>query len=127
MIIVNISDIEDLVIAKYKIEEALLQSGKIESKYSLNDFIHTYLKFGDNVYLFDEKTVYPFAIIEVEKTQYIFITESEKTLLSQNFFKILKSINYDLTALQEVKIDEFPNYKKSEIFIINGIYKKLHK
>jgi len=127
MIIVNISDVEDLVLAKYKIEQSLLDSHTISEKYSLGDFITKFLKFGENVYLITEDIVYPFSIQVINQEMYIFITENENSDNSKKFLNLFKECNFDFSSLDDVKIDELPNYKKENIFIINGTYKKLHK
>ena len=125
MTIINVSDIEDLVLAKYKIEESLLSSGKIKEKSSLNDFISKYLHFGENAFLLDENYIYPFSLINVENNLYLFITESETSETSKKFLNILKNINYDLDNLKDINQDELPDYNKFKIFIINSKYKKL--
>lgn len=126
MKIVNVGDIEDLVLCKHEIELELISQNKLSEKMSLSDFISKYLSFGNNVYMINEKDIYPFALINSSKDRYLFVTESPNSENSKRFINTLRQINFNLSALNDVPQDELMNNIPSEnVFIINGTYKRI--
>ena len=126
MKIVNVGDIEDLVLCKHEIELELISQNKLSEKMSLSDFISKYLSFGNNVYIINEKDIYPFALINSSKDRYLFITESPNSENSKRFINKLRQINFNLSTLNDVPQDELMNNIPSEnVFIINGTYKRI--
>lgn len=126
MKIVNVGDIEDLVLCKHEIELDLISQNKLSEKMSLSDFISKYLSFGNNVYIINEKDIYPFALINSSKDRYLFVTESPNSENSKRFINTLRQINFNLSALNDVPQDELMNNIPSEnVFIINGTYKRI--
>lgn len=126
MKIVNVGDIEDLVLCKHEIELELISQNKLSEKMPLSDFISKYLSFGNNVYMINEKDIYPFALINSSKDRYLFVTESPNSENSKRFINTLRQINFNLSALNDVPQDELMNNIPSEnVFIINGTYKRI--
>ena len=126
MKIVNVGDIEDLVLCKHEIELDLIAQNKLAEKMSLSDFISKYLNFGNNVYMIDEKNIYPFTFINSSKDKYLFITESPNSENSKKFINELKKINFNLSVLNDVPQDELMNNIPSEnVFIIDSTYKRI--
>jgi len=100
--IVNIADIEDLIIAKYHIDNERINDGEIDGRSDLNEFISTYGNVSKNTVIFDvyeNPRVVSFNIIKTKKDIYLFISGNDDDIkvVDDN----LKKIDYDLTKLKK--------------------------
>ena len=108
MKVVDISNIEELVIAKLEIEKYLMSMNKIKEKLSLDEFITKYLDFSSNVFIYNydnKETIYPFSIIDINSNKYIFVINENSTILNK-FMKIMKDINFDFSLLKNIDYDK---------------------
>ena len=99
--IVHIDDVEELVIAKYFIEQNLINKKELEHKYSLTEFIQNFIKMNENIAIYnitDNITVVPFYVYKIDNDIYVFF--SEKSEFTDKTSKFLKNINYDFSSLK---------------------------
>lgn len=100
--IVHINDVEELVIAKYFIEQKLINKKELEHKYSLTEFIQNFIKMNENIAIYnitDNITVVPFYVYKIDNDIYVFF--SEKSEFTDKTSKFLKNINYDFSSLKQ--------------------------
>lgn len=100
--IVNISDIEDLIIAKYNIDKERIKNGEIDGRSNLNEFISTYAnvsKYTVILDVFEDPRIVSFNIVKMSEETYLFITGNDDDIkfVSDN----LEKINYDLSKLKK--------------------------
>ena len=117
---INLNDIEQIVLSKFKIEEYLLKEKKIEEKQHINDYITMITKDMWSLDV-DNKTIISFYILCTEDEQYVYVItndESELKLLTI----MLGKIDYDLS-----KLKEFNPAKETQkfFFIKNNTYYKI--
>ena len=99
--IVHIDDIEELVIAKYFIEQELLKKKEIEHKYTLQEFVQKFIKLNENIAIYDIRgnvDVVPFFIYTDNNDIYLFFSENNEHV--ENTINFLKNINYNLKSLK---------------------------
>ncbi len=96
MTIVNINDIEDLIIAKYEIDNILNEQGKLEGRSNLQEFINEFANL-QYIYLIDNLRI-PFNYFKIENKDYLFVANSDESEI--NIIKAkLKVLKYDLNNL----------------------------
>ena len=104
MKIINLSDIEDIVLAKYSIEEKLLKEHKIKEKQPLNSFIIDITSKNHYILKIKDKLI-PFGFYPLDNEIYIFVPEkneeNEKEIQS-----FLQSRNYNLDNLVQLNTIE---------------------
>lgn len=99
--IVHIDDIEELIIAKYFIEQYLIKEKKLENKMSIQDFVSQFLEMNTSMAIynvFSKVEIVPFFIYQYENEIYVFFTE--KNDLSEKTYSFLKSNNFDISNLK---------------------------
>lgn len=122
MEIVNINDIEELVIAKYKIEEKLIEDGKLEQKMSINDFLVNYAQVN-YVYKFKNLMI-PFGYNKINNIDYLFVitkNEDELNILTNK----LKLLRYNLSNMVKVDYNELminEHIDEEDFIIFNNNY-----
>lgn len=122
MEIVNINDIEELVIAKYKIEEKLIEDGKLEQKMSINDFLINYAQVN-YVYKFKNLMI-PFGYNKINNIDYLFVitkNEDELNILTNK----LKLLRYNLSNMVKVDYNELminEHIDEEDFIIFNNNY-----
>lgn len=123
-------EIEDFVIAKSKIEKPLIDSGKIEKKMSITEFIE-YINLSNNVYCVSnkERSVIPFEIKQPSKNDLIVVYSSTcEDKYNDQFKKDLTKINFDLKNLNHIDQLDILNgsidLNINNYFIINGEFYK---
>jgi len=122
MDIVNITDIEDLVLSKVKVEKILKENENIE-KLELGDYINTYCNLSKNSFLY-YGTPYPFGYLSIYGEDFLYVTEKGKYL--DVLIEKLKNIKFDMSKLKPIStLSIAENYEavtNGEFFIINGKY-----
>lgn len=116
---------EDFLIAKVDIERLLLETGAIEQRMKLEDFI-VYLNIQETIYMKNQKSV-AFRIIKGETDTYVFYsTLDEEEGLIESFKSKLEDMKYDLSGLKKVEPMELlqMDLSNTEMFMINFV---LHK
>lgn len=101
--VVYMNNIEDLVISKYLIESKLIEKKELTKKLELTDFVGKFINMSRNVVAYNinsvNQVIVPFFVYTLDDDRYIFfVSKNEKTELT--LIK-LKSINYDVTKLDE--------------------------
>lgn len=120
MNIVNINNIEELIIAKYNIENYLLETKQIEEKDTLSNFLMTTANIN-MIYLFKGKSI-PFCFKIINNEQYLFVTNDNKNEINLVINKI-KLCKYDLNNLYKLsneEINKIENLEDSDYIIINN-------
>ena len=117
-------EIEDFVIAKNKIEKPLIESGELEKKMTIQEFIN-YIDFTNNVFMVNDKenSVIPFEIKEINKDELVVAFSSTCNDEEINEFKSkLDQIGFNLSKLtKHTPIDLLTdNFTKGSYFILNG-------
>lgn len=116
MKIVDISDIEDIVLAKYEIDQ---NDPNCEGRSNLQDFMVKYCSLTD-VLVINEKLL-SFKYEEVFNKKYLFIDNKNH---SDVIVKFLSSINYNFNNLIEIPMIEYIN-NSEKYFIHNNRYYKV--
>ena len=117
MNIVNITDIEDLIISKYKIDQLLIEKEEQEGRSQLNDFMNKYATL-DYVYLIEGKQI-PFKYVKVYDDEYLFVSNADEE--SINIIKTkLKLLKYDLNNLVELSRLELAHKIELNHIIVHG-------
>lgn len=123
-------EIEDFVIAKAKIEKPLIESGEIEKKMSITEFID-YINLSKNVYLLNDKShsVISFEIIKPSKDEIVIVYSSTADEKMNNQFKDdLEKVNYDLSKLEHLSqldlLTGDADLNSRNYFILNGEFYK---
>lgn len=99
MEIININDIEDLIITKYKIETKLIEDNVIESKMSIPDFISKYTNMN---YIYKVKNLMiPFGFNRIYDIDYLFVVSNDENELDLLTNK-LKLLRYNLNNMSKV-------------------------
>jgi hypothetical protein len=99
MEIININDIEDLIITKYKIETKLIEDNVIESKMSIPDFISKYTNMN---YIYKVKNLMiPFGFNRIYDVDYLFVVSNDENELDLLTNK-LKLLRYNLNNMSKV-------------------------
>lgn len=99
MEIININDIEDLIITKYKIETKLIEDNVIESKMSIPDFISKYTNMN---YIYKVKNLMiPFGFNRIYDVDYLFVVSNDENELDLLINK-LKLLRYNLNNMSKV-------------------------
>lgn len=80
-------EVDDFILAKMEIEKHLLETGKIEKKMSLPEYI-IYLNLANVIYV-SEKGITPFSVIDVNKTKYVHYTSEADELNMEEFEDIV--------------------------------------
>lgn len=116
---------EDFLIAKVDVERLLLESGAIEKRMKLEDFI-IYLNIQETIYMKGQKSI-AFRIIKGASDTYVFysLLDDDETLFN-SFKDKLESMKYDLSGLQKVEPLELIQLDLSsiEVFMINFVIHK---
>lgn len=113
MKITNISDIEDIVLAKYEIDT---NNPECEGRSDLNDFIKTYCSLN-NTLIIDNELI-SFNYIELFNNQYLFVNDNKQVQTITNF---LKKINFNYNNLKEISMTDLI-LNNSAYFIHNNKY-----
>ncbi len=98
MIIIDITkDYLEMFTAKKDIEDLLISSGEIKTRFEISEFIN-YLDFGKHIYWESSDNIYPFSIIDTPNERYVFIVieDGKKT---DALFSALEDIDYDFSNL----------------------------
>lgn len=117
MTIVNISDIEDIVLAKHEIDT---NNPNQKGRSNLNEFMNTYCILNDTLILND--VIIPFNYLELFEHKYLFVSDNQNT---ENITKFLQKIKYNFDNL--IEINNYTEYMNSNIylFIHNNKYYKI--
>lgn len=122
MDIVNITDIEDLVLSKIKIEKLLKENKEIE-KLDLQNYINTYCNLSQNTFLY-YGTPYPFNYLNIYGESFLYITEKGDYL--DKLIDKLNNVNFDISKLKPISTlaisENYDEVAKGQFFIINGKY-----
>lgn len=122
MEIVNINDIEQLVICKYKIETEQLEKGIIDKKQTLDEFLTSYA-FLDMIYKINGMSI-PFTFKKINNVDYLFVI-SENPIELDILKNKLKLIRYDFDNLIKVSNEELmktENIDEQEFIIYKNAY-----
>ena len=122
MEIVNINDIEQLVICKYKIETEQLEKGIIDKKQTLDEFLTSYA-FLDMIYKINGMSI-PFTFKKINDVDYLFVI-SENPVELDILKNKLKLIRYDFDNLVKVSNEELmktENIDEQEFIIYKNAY-----
>lgn len=122
MEIVNINDIEQLVICKYKIETEQLEKGIIDKKQTLDEFLTSYA-FLDMIYKINGMSI-PFTFKKINNVDYLFVI-SENPIELDILKNKLKLIRYDFDNLVKVSNEELmktENIDEQEFIIYKNAY-----
>lgn len=117
MKIININDIEDIILAKYEIDN---NNPKCEGRSDLNEFINTYCTLNDTLVI-DNKLI-SFNYVSLFNNKYLFINDKNELDVIQKF---LTSIKYDYNNLKEFSINELFT-KNNYYFIHNSKYYSIY-
>lgn len=117
MKIVNISDIEDIVLAKYEIDT---NNPACEGRSNLNDFIKDYCTLTDTLIIDNEYI--SFNYVELFDHKYLFISDDKNT---KKIIYFLSSIQYNYDNLQLLQMNEIITDNFS-YFIHNNKYYKVN-
>lgn len=122
MEIVNINDIEQLVICKYKIETELLENGKIDKKQTLDEFLSTYA-YLNMIYKVKNMSI-PFGLKKINGIDYLFVI-SENKIEIEVLINKLKLLRYDINNLVKIPNDELLKTEDTtdmEFIVYNNAY-----
>lgn len=114
LIIVDINDIEDIVLAKYKLDTA---DPTVEGRSDLNEFMQKYCVLNDIAVINEE--LHPFKFINKFNMSFLFISSADdKDIVIQ----LLEKYNYNLNTLKEVKFEQMldQSYLKDNIMLIRN-------
>ena len=121
MEIVNINDIEQLVICKYKIETEQLEKGIIDKKQTLDEFLTSYA-FLDMIYKINGMSI-PFTFKKINDVDYLFvisenpveldILKNKLKLIRYDFDNLIKVSNEELMKTENIDEQEFIIYKNA--------------
>lgn len=100
---INLINIEDIIISKSEIDNYLIESGKLEEKTTLEEFITNYIT-PNCIYIYSGQDSIPFGIYTYGDTKYItYVSDNEQTKkISNVLFALLSSIKYDINNLHEI-------------------------
>ena len=100
---VDISDIEQLIMAKVSIEKKLKEVDEEYKGLKLDEFVVKYAA-PSNI-IVDNGEVMPFSIVDVEGEKYVmYSSETDQSL--EKIESHLKNIDYDLSKLRELPYSE---------------------
>lgn len=116
MKIIDITDIEDIVLAKYEIDN---NDPECEGRSDLNEFINKYCTLSD-VLIIDNSMI-SFNYIEIFNNKYLFVSSKES---SDCIIDFLKSIKYNYDNLKEYSMTDLI-ISKSSYFIHDNKYYKI--
>lgn len=102
-------EIDDFILAKMEIEKYLIETGKIEKKMPLQDYIK-FLDIAKTIYV-SEKGIVPFSLKEINKTIYIHYTTESDDLDFDEFEKMINKFKENKLE----KIDMFQMYLSQQI------------
>lgn len=117
MKIIEVDDPVKIILAKQEVETILINEKQIEEPFQLQDFIK-YLNLQNCIYI-KEDNVIPFRIFN----DMLFIIGNKDIINTVN--ENLNEINYDLSKLSEITMDEVYQgklEKYDQYFIINSKY-----
>ena len=111
---VDISDIEQLIMAKVTIENKLKEANEDYENIKLEEFVVKYAALSNVIV--DNGEILPFSIVDVEGEKYLmYSSETDKSL--DKIKSHLKNIDYDLSKLKELsyremvmKLDDLNSY-----------------
>lgn len=111
---VDISDIEQLIMAKVTIENKLKEANEDYENLKLEEFVVKYAALSNVIV--DNGEILPFSIVDVEGEKYLmYSSETDKSL--DKIKSHLKNIDYDLSKLKELsyremvmKLDDLNSY-----------------
>lgn len=111
---VDISDIEQLIMAKVTIENKLKEANEDYENLKLEEFVVKYATLPNVIV--DNGEILPFSIVDVEGEKYLmYSSETDKSL--DKIKSHLKNIDYDLSKLKELsyremvmKLDDLNSY-----------------
>lgn len=123
MKIYNLSNIDEVFLAKHYIEKILLDENKINEKLELQEFILSYMNVSKKVYLKND-IIIPFEYYKLNEEDIIIITDDNH---KDDITKALSNINFDLSSLSYMSNSQLNNTfleDNYECFIINSKYMK---
>ena len=123
MKIYNLSNIDEVFLAKQYIEKILLDENKINEKLELQEFILSYMNVSKKVYLKNDNII-PFEYYKLNEEDIIIITDDNH---KDDITKALSNINFDLSSLSYMSNNQLNNIfleDNYECFIINSKYMK---
>lgn len=111
---VDISNIEELILAKVSIENKLKENDPEYKAMTLEDFVSNYIALTD--VLVDDGEIIPFSLKDIDGEKYLmYSAETDKSY--DKIKSHLKEIGYDLSNLRELpysemvmKLDELKTY-----------------
>jgi len=116
---------EDFLMAKVDVEHHLIETGEIENRMRLDEFI-IYLNIQNTIYMKGQKSI-AFRIISGEKDDYVFysLLDNDEELFD-SFVKKLESLKFNLSGLTKVEPIELIQMDLSsmEVFMINFVVHK---
>lgn len=113
---INEEGLDDFFIMKHKYEKSL----KLDKHILYSDFISNYVKLGEWVYSTQDKhNAVPFNILYIDDESYLIHAAPDQESLHE-FMCTLKSIEYDLDNLVELKPEEFSWDMKKANFFTHG-------
>ena len=115
MKIVDITDIEDVILAKYEIDT---NDPNCEGRSNLNEFMYKYCTCTD-VLIKNNKYI-SFKYIELFNHKYLFISDKK---YSDDITNFLSSIKYNFNNLKELPITEYMNNTNLYFIHDNKYYK----
>ena len=116
---------EDFLTAKVDVEHYLIETGEIEKRMRLDEFI-VYLNIQKTIYMKGQKSI-AFRIIKGENDEYVFyslLDNDEK--LFDSFKSALEKLKYDFSSLKKIEPIELIqlDLSKEEVFMFDFVVYK---
>ena len=116
---------EDFLTAKVDVEHYLIETGEIEKRMRLDEFI-VYLNIQKTIYMKGQKSI-AFRIIKGENNEYVFyslLDNDEK--LFDSFKSALEKLKYDFSSLKKIEPIELIqlDLSKEEVFMFDFVVYK---
>ena len=116
---------EDFLTAKVDVEHYLIETGEIEKRMRLDEFI-VYLNIQKTIYMKGQKSI-AFRIIKGENDEYVFysLLDNDEELFD-SFKSALEKLKYDFSSLKKIEPIELIqlDLSKEEVFMFDFVVYK---
>lgn len=117
---INITDIEELILAKVDIEKFLMKEKTIDKKYTIPEFV-VYATSNNIVYVNNRKFI-SFSYVKTNNEQYVFIQDNYSkeiiNTIKDFFIKYAQNSNF----IKEIKPEDLLEKSYDEYYVIKNKY-----
>lgn len=117
---INITDIEELILAKVDIEKFLMKEKTIDKKYTIPEFV-VYATSNNIVYVNNRKFI-SFSYIKTNNEQYVFVQDNYSKEIINTIKDFFVKYTQNSNFIKEIKPEDLLEKSYDEYYVIKNKY-----